>query len=95
MAEDMMNEEMTGMAAPATEEPAPAEEPTSKFDMETLMGNFMDMDDDSRKKQPLYWHLLRHLYLIRLLVSQLWHGLLNNWTNQLKVKESQNQKVME
>ena len=50
MAEDMMNEEMTGMAAPATEEPAPAEESTSKFDMEILMGNFMDMDDDSRKK---------------------------------------------
>ena len=56
MAEEMMNEEMTGMAAPApTEapmsaaEPAPMEEEPSKFDMETLMGNFMDMQDDRRK----------------------------------------------
>lgn len=59
MAEEMMNEEMTGMAAPAPEatmpeEPMSTEEPmgeeeTSKFDMETLMGNFMDMQDDRRK----------------------------------------------
>jgi hypothetical protein len=56
MAEDMMNEEMTGMAAPQTpmpEEPMPTEEPAeeapSKFDMETLMGNFMDMDQERRK----------------------------------------------
>lgn len=59
MAEEMMNEEMTGMAAPAPadamEEPMPAAEPASmeeepsKFDMETLMGNFMDMQDDRRK----------------------------------------------
>ena len=59
MAEEMMNEEMTGMAAPApadsmeepmpAAEPAPMEEEPSKFDMETLMGNFMDMQDDRRK----------------------------------------------
>ncbi len=63
MAEDMMNEEMTGMAAPAPEampeEPTPAEEPMteeepSKFDMETLMGNFMDMDDERRKKATIF-----------------------------------------
>ena len=57
MAEDMMNEEMTGMAAPAPEampeEPTLAKEPMaeeepSKFDMETLMGNFMDMDEEKR-----------------------------------------------
>jgi hypothetical protein len=57
MAEEMMNEEMTGMAAPApeaTDEPMPAEELTmeedsSKFDMETLMGNFMDMPQERRQ----------------------------------------------
>ena len=58
MAEDMMNEEMTGMAAPApTEEPMPAAEPApmeepmveSKYDMETMMGNFLDMDQEKRK----------------------------------------------
>ena len=58
MAENMM----TGMAAPeepmapeatatpSTEEPMPtAEEAPSKFDMETLMGNFMDLSQDERK----------------------------------------------
>ena len=59
MAEEMMNEEMTGMAAPAPadsmEEPMPAAEPApmdeepSKFDMETLMGNFMDMPQERRQ----------------------------------------------
>ena len=53
MAEDMMNEEMNGMAAPAPEAIMPADEPMadeeqSKFDMETLMGNFMDMDEEKR-----------------------------------------------
>jgi hypothetical protein len=59
MAEDMMNEEMTGMAAPAPEAIMPADEPMadeeqSKFDMETLMGNFMDMDDEKRKKATIF-----------------------------------------
>lgn len=57
MAEDMMNEEMTGMAAPApTEAPMPAEEATpmeepvsQKYDMETMMGNFMDMSQERRQ----------------------------------------------
>jgi len=56
MAEDMMNEEMTGMAAPAPEAPMPAEEPmpqepteAPKYDMETMMGNFMDMPQERRK----------------------------------------------
>lgn len=57
MAEEMMNEEMTGMAAPApTEAPMPAEEATpmeepvsQKYDMETMMGNFMDMSQERRQ----------------------------------------------
>ena len=57
MAEDMMNEEMTGMAAPApteapmlAEEATPMEEPVSqKYDMETMMGNFMDMSQERRQ----------------------------------------------
>jgi hypothetical protein len=55
MAEDMMNEEMTGMAAPAPaeapmpEEPMPMEEKEPSIDMETLMGNFMDLADEDRK----------------------------------------------
>ena len=58
MAEDTMNEEMTGMAAPApeameepmpAEETAPMEEKEPSIDMETMMGNFMDMSDDERQ----------------------------------------------
>ena len=56
MAEEMMNEEMTGMAspAPAMEEPTPAAEPAPmdeepSIDMEIMMGNFMDMGEDERK----------------------------------------------
>jgi hypothetical protein len=58
MAEDMMNEEMTGMAAPApeameepmtAEDTTPVEEKQPSIDMETMMGNFMDMTDDERK----------------------------------------------
>ena len=56
MAEEMMNEEMTGMAAPAPamEEPMPAAEPAPmdeepSIDMEIMMGNFMDMGEDERK----------------------------------------------
>ena len=53
MAEDMMNEEMTGMAAPSMDEPMPVDEPMEEkapsIDMETLMGNFMDLADDERK----------------------------------------------
>lgn len=56
MAEEMRNEEMTGMAAPATEAPMaekeemPMDEPVGqKYDMETMMGNFMDMDQDRRQ----------------------------------------------
>ena len=56
MAEEMRNEEMTGMAAPATEAPMaekeemPMDEPVGqKYDMETMMGNFMDMGEDERK----------------------------------------------
>lgn len=60
MAEEMMNEEMTGMAAPAPadamEEPMPAAEPApmedpvpQKYDMETMMGNFMDMPQERRQ----------------------------------------------
>ena len=59
MEDEVMNEEMTGMASPAMEEPTPVEEPMaeeeqSKFDMETLMGNFMDMDDEKRKKATIF-----------------------------------------
>ena len=52
------NTPMTGMATPdpsmetAPEETltdTPAETPESKFDMETLMGNFMDLSQDERK----------------------------------------------
>jgi hypothetical protein len=56
MAEEMMNEEMTGMAAPApaeapmlATEPAPMEEKEPSIDMETMMGNFMDMSDNERQ----------------------------------------------
>ena len=56
--EDNMNEEMTGIAAPedAMEEsippvePAPMEDPVpQKYDMETMMGNFMDMPQERRQ----------------------------------------------
>ena len=57
--EDNMNEEMTGMAAPVGDEmmaeptdpmanDMPAEE-TPMFDMETLMGNFMDLTEERRR----------------------------------------------
>ena len=58
MAEDMMNEEMTGMAAPApeameepmtAEDTTPVEEKQPSIDMETMMGNFLDMDQEKRK----------------------------------------------
>ena len=52
--EDDINNEMTGMAAPAPDEapmsPEPQPDmPESKFDMETLMGNFMDMPQERRQ----------------------------------------------
>lgn len=49
--EEQMNEEMSGMAAPAKDMPTeePAEAPETSFDMETLMGNFMDLDEDRRQ----------------------------------------------
>ena len=47
MAEDMMNEEMTGMAAPATEAPM-AEEPTvqNELTVDAMKSNYEAMDAD-------------------------------------------------
>jgi len=53
--EDDMNNEMTGMATPAPEDQmsmedvTPMEEKEPSIDMETMMGNFMDMDDNERQ----------------------------------------------
>ena len=49
--EEQMNEEMSGMAAPTGDMPMeePMEAPETAFDMETVMGNFMDLDDDRRQ----------------------------------------------
>ena len=49
--EEQMNEEMSGMAAPTGDMPMeePMEAPETSFDMETLMGNFMELDEDRRQ----------------------------------------------
>lgn len=56
MAEEMMNEEMapeepmTGMAAPGSGMPMEEDSSEMKYDMETLVGNYADMEESDRKK---------------------------------------------
>lgn len=56
MAEEMMNEEMapeepmTGMAAPDSGMPMEEDSSEMKYDMETLVGNYADMEESDRKK---------------------------------------------
>ena len=56
MAEEMMNKEMapeepmTGMAAPDSGMPMEEDSSEMKYDMETLVGNYADMEESDRKK---------------------------------------------
>jgi len=48
--EEQMTEELTGMAAPAEGMPMEEEAPEMKYDMESMVGNYLDMEESDRKK---------------------------------------------